>query len=192
MQLKNVKIGFAFTGSFCTFSEVIAELEKLSAAGADITPIISYAVDKFDTRFGSAEQWKIKIEAVTGRSVIRTITEAEPIGPKALFDILVVAPCTGNTLAKLANGITDTPVTMACKAHLRNGRPLLLAPSTNDGLGINAKNIGLLQSCKNIFFVPYRQDDPQRKCNSLVARFDLIIPAIQAALEGRQLEPVLV
>jgi len=192
MQLKNVKIGFAFTGSFCTFSEVIAELEKLSAAGADITPIISYAVDKFDTRFGSAEQWKIKIEAVTGRSVIRTITEAEPIGPKALFDILVVAPCTGNTLAKLANGITDTPVTMACKAHLRNGRPLLLAPSTNDGLGINAKNIGLLQTCKNIFFVPYRQDDPQRKCNSLVARFDLIIPAIQAALEGRQLEPVLV
>jgi len=192
MQLKNVKIGFAFTGSFCTFSEVIAELEKLSAAGADITPIISYAVDKFDTRFGSAEQWKIKIEAVTGRSVIRTITEAEPIGPKALFDILVVAPCTGNTLAKLANGITDTPVTMACKAHLRNGRPLLLAPSTNDGLRINAKNIGLLQSCKNIFFVPYRQDDPQRKCNSLVARFDLIIPAIQAALEGRQLEPVLV
>ncbi|HEY8348768.1 MAG TPA: dipicolinate synthase subunit B [Clostridia bacterium] len=192
MQLKNVKIGFAFTGSFCTFSEVMTELEKLSAAGADITPIISYAVDKFDTRFGSAEQWKIRMEAITGRNVIRTIIEAEPIGPKALFDILVVAPCTGNTLAKLANGITDTPVTMACKAHLRNGRPLLLAPSTNDGLGINAKNIGLLQNCKNIFFVPYRQDDPQRKCNSLVARFDLIIPAIQAALEGRQLEPVLV
>jgi len=192
MQLKNVKIGFAFTGSFCTFSEVMTELEKLSAAGADITPIISYAVDKFDTRFGSAEQWKIRMEAITGRNVIRTIIEAEPIGPKALFDILVVAPCTVNTLAKLANGITDTPVTMACKAHLRNGRPLLLAPSTNDGLGINAKNIGLLQNCKNIFFVPYRQDDPQRKCNSLVARFDLIIPAIQAALEGRQLEPVLV
>ena len=109
-----------------------------------------------------------------------------------MFDILVVAPCTGNTLAKLANGITDTPVTMACKAHLRNGRPVLLALSTNDGLGINARNIGLLQSCKNIFFVPYRQDDPQKKRNSLVARFDLIMPAIQAALEGKQLEPVLV
>ncbi|NMA34543.1 MAG: dipicolinate synthase subunit B [Clostridiaceae bacterium] len=192
MELSGLKVGFAFTGSFCTFSDVMSELENLAAAGADITPIISYSVDKYDTRFGSADQWKMMMEAVTGRKVIKTITEAEPIGPKALFDILVVAPCTGNTLAKLANGITDTPVTMACKAHLRNGRPVLLALSTNDGLGINARNIGLLQSCKNIFFVPYRQDDPQKKRNSLVARFDLIMPAIQAALEGKQLEPVLV
>jgi dipicolinate synthase subunit B len=171
---------------------VIAELEKLAATGADITPVVSYSADRFDTRFGSAEQWKTQIEALTGKKVINTITGAEPIGPKALFDILVVAPCTGNTLAKLANGITDTPVTMACKAHLRNGRPLLLALSTNDGLGINARNIGLLQNCKNIFFVPYGQDDPQKKCNSLMARFDLLIPAIQAALEGKQLEPILV
>lgn len=192
MELSGLKVGFAFTGSFCTFSDVMSELENLAAAGADITPIISYSVDKYDTRFGSADQWKMMMEAVTGRKVIKTITEAEPIGPKALFDILVVAPCTGNTLAKLANGITDTPVTMACKAHLRNGRPVLLALSTNDGLGINARNIGLLHSCKNIFFVPYRQDDPQKKRNSLVARFDLIMPAIQAALEGKQLEPVLV
>jgi dipicolinate synthase subunit B len=192
MDLKDSKVGFAFTGSFCTFSDVMAELVKLADVGAEITPIISYSVDKYDTRFGSADQWKAKMEAVTGRKVIRTITEAEPVGPKALFDILVVAPCTGNTLAKLANGITDTPVTMACKAHLRNNRPLLLAPSTNDGLGINARNIGLLQSCKNIYFVPYRQDDPQKKRNSIVARFDLIMPAMLAALEGRQLEPVLV
>ncbi|HOQ06744.1 MAG TPA: dipicolinate synthase subunit B [Clostridiales bacterium] len=192
MDLKGVRIGFAFTGSFCTFSSVMTELEKLSATGADITPIISYSVDKYDTRFGSSEHWKMRMEAVTGNKIIKTIIDAEPIGPKGLFDILVVAPCTGNTLAKLANGITDTPVTMACKAHLRNGRPLLLAPSTNDGLGINARNIGLLQNCKNVYFVPYRQDDPQKKCNSLVARFDLIIPAIQAALEGKQLEPVLV
>ena len=134
----------------------------------------------------------MRIEALTGRKIIKTITEAEPIGPKALLDILVVAPCTGNTLAKLANGITDTPVTMACKAHLRNGKPLLLAPSTNDGLGINARNIGFLQSYKNVFFVPYGQDDPQKKCNSLMAKFELIIPAIKAALAGKQIEPVLI
>jgi len=191
MQLKGVKVGFAFTGSFCTFSKVMAEMEKLSAQGADITPIISYSVDKFDTKFGRADEWKNRIEAVTGKKLIRTIIDAEPIGPKGLLDILVVAPCTGNTLGKLANGITDTPVTMACKAHLRNGRPLLLAPSTNDGLGINARNIGYLQNCKNVFFVPYGQDDPEKKCNSVVAKFELIIPAIQAALEGKQLEPML-
>jgi dipicolinate synthase subunit B len=191
MELKDVKIGFAITGSFCTFAKVMTELEKLSAAGADITPVISYSVDKFDTKFGRADEWKTRIEAVTGKSIIKTITDAEPIGPKALLDILVVAPCTGNTLGKLANGITDTPVTMACKAHLRNGKPLLLAPSTNDGLGINARNIGFLQNCRNVFFVPYGQDDPQKKFNSLMAKFDLIIPAIKAALEGKQLEPVL-
>ncbi len=191
MQFKDVRIGFAFTGSFCTFSKVITELEKLSAAGASITPVISYSVDKFDTKFGRADEWKTRIQAVTGKEIIRTITDAEPIGPKALLDILVVAPCTGNTLGKLANGITDTPVTMACKAHLRNGRPLLIALSTNDGLGINARNIGFLQNCRNVFFVPYGQDDPQKKCNSVMARFDMIIPSIQAALEGRQLEPVL-
>lgn len=191
MELKDVKIGFAITGSFCTFAKVMTEMEKLSAAGADITPVISYSVDKFDTKFGRADEWKTRIEALTGKKIIKTITDAEPIGPKALFDILVVAPCTGNTLGKLANGITDTPVTMACKAHLRNGKPLLLAPSTNDGLGINARNIGFLQNCRNVFFVPYGQDDPEKKCNSVMAKFDLILPAIQAALEGRQLEPVL-
>ena len=144
MKLKDVKIGFAFTGSFCTFDKVLIELEKIAADGADVLPIISEAVDSFDTRFGKANEWKSKIEKISGKRIIKSIVEAEPIGPKALLDILVVAPCTGNTLAKLVNGITDTTVTMSCKAHLRNGRPLLLAPATNDGLGTNAKNLGLL------------------------------------------------
>lgn len=191
MQLQDVKIGFAFTGSFCTFAKVIPELEKIAAEGADILPVISYAVDSFDTKFGKADEWKSKIETICGKKLIKTIIEAEPIGPKALLDIMVVAPCTGNTLGKLANGITDTPVTMACKAHLRNGRPLLIALATNDGLGANAKNIGLLANTKNIFFVPFGQDDPLKKNNSLMSKFELLIPAIQAALKGKQLEPVL-
>ncbi len=192
MNLKGVKVGFAFTGSFCTFANVLTELEKVASEGADITPVISFSVDSFNTKFGTAAEWKTRIETVTGKNVIRTITDAEPIGPKGLLDILVVAPCTGNTLGKLANGITDTPVTMACKAHLRNGRPLLLALSTNDGFGINARNISFLQNCKNVFFVPYGQDDPTKKNNSLMARFDMIVPAIESALNGKQLQPVLV
>lgn len=191
MRLHGIRAGFAFTGSFCTLANVIPELEKIAAEGADIFPIVSEAVDNFDTRFGRANEWKSSIEVICNKNIIRSVIDAEPIGPKALLDILVVAPCTGNTLGKLANGITDNVVTMACKAHLRNGRPLLLAPSTNDGLGINAKNIGILMNCKNIYFVPYRQDDPLKKCNSLMAKFELIIPAIEAALDGRQLQPVL-
>lgn len=192
MLLQDVKIGFAFTGSFCTFANVITELDRLVSEGADVLPVISNAVDIYDTRFGRADEWKTKIEAITGKKLIKTITEAEPIGPKALLDIMVVAPCTGNTLSKLANGITDTSVTMACKAHLRNDRPLLIAIATNDGLGANAKNLGLLLNAKNVFFVPFRQDDPIKKGNSLVARFDLLVPAIQMALKGAQLQPVLV
>lgn len=191
MQLQDVKIGFAFTGSFCTFAKVIPELEKIIAEGADVMPVISYAVDSFDTKFGKADEWKSRIETICGKPIIKTIIDAEPIGPKALLDIMVVAPCTGNTLGKLANGITDTPVTMACKAHLRNTRPLLIAPATNDGLGANAKNIGLLANTKNIFFVPFGQDDPLKKNNSLMSKFELLIPAIQAALNGKQLEPVI-
>ena len=183
MKFKGVKIGFAFTGSFCTFSKVSTELEKIAAEGADILPIISEAVDSLDTRFGKADEWKLKIEAICGKRIIKSIGEAEPIGPKSLLDILVVAPCTGNTLGKLANGITDTTVTMACKAHLRNGRPLLL--------GANAKNLGMLLNTKNVYFVPFGQDDPMKKCNSLVADFELLIPAIEAALGGMQLQPML-
>jgi len=191
MLLKDVKLGFAFTGSFCTLSKVMLEFEKIAAEGADILPIVSETVGNTDTKFGKAADWKDRIEKVCGKKLIQSIVEAEPIGPNALLDILVVAPCTGNTLGKLANGITDTSVTMACKANLRNGRPLLLAPATNDGLGANAKNLGLLLNCKNIYFVPFRQDDPAKKSNSLMAEFDLLIPAIQAALAGKQLQPVL-
>jgi dipicolinate synthase subunit B len=192
MLLQDVKIGFAFTGSFCTFAKVIPELDRIAAEGADILPVISQAVDQHDTKFGRADEWKTKIEAIAGKKLVKTVVDAEPIGPKALLDIMVVAPCTGNTLGKLANGITDTPVTMACKAHLRNGRPLLLAIATNDGLGANAKNLGLLLNAKNVFFVPFGQDDPVKKCNSLVARFDLLVPAIQKALKGEQLQPLLI
>ncbi|NLV35227.1 MAG: dipicolinate synthase subunit B [Clostridiaceae bacterium] len=191
MKLKDLRIGVALTGSFCTFSRVLPELEKIVTEGAEIFPIISEAVAAFDTRFGTSDEWKRKIEAICGKEIIKSIVEAEPIGPKGLLDILAVAPCTGNTLGKLANGITDTTVTMACKAHLRNGRPLLLAPATNDGLGVNAKNLGLLYNAKNIYFVPFGQDDPMKKCNSLVADFELLIPAIESALKGNQLQPML-
>lgn len=191
MLLQDVKIGFAFTGSFCTFAKVIPELGKIAAEGADILPIISEAVNNFDTKFGRADEWKSKIEAISGKKIVKSIIEAEPIGPKALLDILVVAPCTGNTLGKLANGITDSTVTMACKAHLRNGRPLLLALATNDGLGANAKNLGLMLNSKNVFFVPFGQDDPTKKCNSLMAKFELLVPAIQDALNGKQIQPIL-
>lgn len=191
MKLKDLRIGVALTGSFCTFSRVLPELEKIVTEGAEIFPIISEAVAAFDTRFGTSDEWKRKIEAICGKEIIKSIVEAEPIGPKGLLDILAVAPCTGNTLGKLANGITDTTVTMACKAHLRNGRPLLLAPATNDGLGANAKNLGVLYNAKNIYFVPFGQDDPMKKCNSLVADFELLIPAIESALKGNQLQPML-
>lgn len=191
MLFQNIKIGFAFTGSFCTFAKVIPELQRIASEGADIMPIVSYAVDIFDTKFGRADEWKSKIETITGKKIIRTIVDAEPIGPGTLLDILVVAPCTGNTLGKLANGITDTPVMMACKAHLRNGRPLLLALATNDSLGVNAKNLGILLNSKNVYFVPFGQDDPTKKCNSLMARFELLVPSIEHALKGRQLQPIL-
>jgi len=191
MPLKGLKVGVAFTGSFCTFSKVFPELEKIAAQGAEIIPIISEVVDKTDTRFGTAEDLKSKIEKLTPHNIIKTIAEAEPIGPKAMLDILVVAPCTGNTLSKLANGITDTSVTMACKAHLRNGRPLVLAIATNDGLGANAKNIGMLLNTKGVYFVPFSQDDPVKKTKSVVADFTLLIPTLEHALEGKQIQPVL-
>ena len=192
MLLQGVKVGFAITGSFCTFEKTIRELERMVAEGADVMSIISGAVDSFDTKFGRAEDWKTKIEGITGKKLVRTIVEAEPIGPKALLDILVIAPCTGNTLGKIANGITDTSVTMACKAHLRNGRPVVIAVSTNDGLGANARNLGALLNMKNIYFVPFGQDDPVKKCNSVVAKSELIIPTVLEALQGRQLQPILV
>lgn len=192
MLLQGVKIGFALTGSFCTFSRIVPEIEKLLIEGADVLPIVSETVDVSDTRFGKADEWKLKIEAITGKKTIKSIIEAEPIGPKGLLDIIVVAPCTGNTLAKIANAVTDTSVTMAVKAHLRNNKPVVIAISTNDGLSANAKNLGLLLNIKNIFFVPFGQDDPIKKGNSLVAKFDMIIPTVMDAMNGKQIQPLLV
>jgi len=192
MLLKDVKIGFALTGSFCTLDSVLKEISKMVEEGAIVFPIISDAVNTMDTRFGTAKDLKLKLETITGNKIISTIVDAEPIGPKSLLDIIVVAPCTGNTLSKLANGITDNAVTMAVKANLRNQKPVVIAISTNDGLGANAKNLGILFNAKNIYFVPFGQDDPHKKCNSLVAKMDAIIPTVIEALKGKQIQPVLV
>ena len=185
-----IRLGFAMCGSFCTFKLVLEELERL-ARDYDITPIMSQGAAFTDTRFGKAEDFRRHVAEICGREPITTIADAEPIGPRALLDVLVIEPCTGNTLGKLANGITDTPVTMAAKAHLRNGRPLVLAVSTNDALGASARNIGTLMNAKNIFFVPMRQDSPRGKPSSLVADFSETAAAIKSALEGRQTQPLL-
>lgn len=185
-----IRLGFAMCGSFCTFKLVLEELERL-AKDYDITPIMSQGAAFTDTRFGKAEDFRRRVAEICGREPITTIAYAEPIGPRALLDVLVIEPCTGNTLGKLANGITDTPVTMAAKAHLRNGRPLVLAVSTNDALGASARNIGTLMNAKNIFFVPVRQDSPRGKPASLVADFSETAAAIKSALEGRQTQPLL-
>lgn len=191
MRLKNKRIGLIVTGSYCTINEVIPEVNKLIAEGAEVFPVFSYSVSSYDTRFGTTTHWENVFKELTGYSPITTIAEAEPIGPRKLFDLVVVAPCTGNTLAKLANGITDTPALMAVKAHLRNQRPVVLAISTNDALGINAKNLGLVLNMKNIYFVPFGQDNPIEKPNSLIAHMDLLLDTVIAALEGKQLQPVI-
>ena len=188
---EKIRLGFAVCGSFCTFKRVLEELEKL-AKEYDITPIMSSGAAFTDTRFGKAEDLRRRITEICGKEPITTIAGAELIGPQALLDVLVIEPCTGNTLGKLANGITDTAVTMAAKAHLRNGRPVVLAVSTNDALGASARNIGTLMNAKNIYFVPMRQDAPQGKPASVVANFAKTGAAIKAALEGKQVQPVLV
>ncbi len=192
MRLKGIRVGFVITGSHCTLARIISEIEKLVAEGADVFPCVSYSVSTTDTRFGKSTEWCTKLQDITNNPLIKTIVEAEPIGPGKLFDILVAAPCTGNTLAKLANGITDTPALMAIKAHLRNQRPVVIAVSTNDGLGLNAKNIAILLSIKSIYLVPFGQDNPTAKPNSLVARMDKIMDTIIYALKGKQIQPVLV
>lgn len=191
MELFKKNIGFAMTGSFCTLSRVMKEVEELIKTEANIIPIMSETVYNTSTRFGSAEMFREEFCGLTGNKIIKTVAEAEPIGPKGYLDLLIVAPCTGNSLAKLASGIADTSVTMAVKAHLRNQKPVLLAVSTNDGLGNAAKNIGLLLNQKNIYFVPFGQDDCNKKPNSLVSDMTMIKEAAQAALEKRQLQPIL-
>lgn len=189
--LSGKRIGFAMTGSFCTFSQVFPEAQRLADEGAALYPILSDNVWSLDTRFYTAEQVKSRLEAICGRPIWHTLPEVEPIGPKHLLDLLIVAPCTGNSLGKLAGGIIDTPVVMAAKSQLRNGGPVLLAVSTNDALAMCAKNIGALLACRNFYFVPFRQDSPEKKPASLVARFDLLFESACAALEGRQLQPML-
>jgi len=191
MRLDGLKIGFAVTGSHCTLHEITGVMQQLVDQGADVTPIISYSVESMDTRFGKAEDWKKTFTEITRKEPIHTIPDAEPVGPQKMFDCMVIAPCTGNTLAKLANGITDTPVLMAAKAHLRNQRPLVIAISTNDGLGLNARNIGTLLMAKNVYFVPFGQDNPDTKANSLVAHMNLVPDAIFMACQGKQIQPVL-
>lgn len=185
------RIGYAFSGSYCTFEKAIAALEKLRNIYEDVMPIMSENAYITDSRFGTARSFVDRIEDICGRQVIKSITEAEPLGPNALLDLLIIAPCTGNTLAKLAGGITDTSVTMAAKAHLRNRRPVLIALSTNDGLAANAANIGRLLNRKLIYFVPFYQDDPVNKPTSLMADFDLMPEAVAAALENKQLQPII-
>ncbi|MBR2413725.1 MAG: dipicolinate synthase subunit B [Clostridia bacterium] len=184
-------IGFAICGSFCTFGKVLSRLQTLCDSGFEIIPIMSFNAFSTDTRFGTAESFAQRLEAMTGNKVICTIEDAEPIGPKKMLDLLIVAPCTGNTLAKLAVGIADTPVTLAVKSQLRNARPVLIGISTNDALGTAAANIGTLMSRKHYYFIPYRQDDFVNKPASVVADFSQILPAATAALEGRQIQPML-
>ncbi|NLO81843.1 MAG: dipicolinate synthase subunit B [Clostridiales bacterium] len=192
MRLKGIRIGFCVTGSFCTFDAVLEQLKKIVDEGAEVLPIFSYSVASTDTRFTSAAEFRKKVEQITGQKVIDNIVGVEPIGPKKLLDVVVIAPCTGNTLAKLVNGITDTPVLMAAKAHLRNQKPVVIAISTNDALGNNAKNLGQIINVKNIYLVPFWQDDPVKKNNSLVADMNKIIDTILSALKGKQIQPVII
>ena len=191
MNLKELRVGFAFCGSFCTMDRALNALEQTAARFGPVAPIVSETVARTDTRFGAAHDFMREMERICGRRVVSTVAGAEPIGPKGLLDVLVVCPCTGNTLGKLAHGITDTAVTMAAKAHLRNGRPLVVAVSTNDGLGASAPNLGILLNRRNVFFVPFGQDDYEGKPASLVADFTLVPETIEAAVRGEQLQPLL-
>lgn len=190
--MNGIKVGYALTGSFCTFEKTLRQMESLVNDGADILPIMSFNAYNLDTRFGRAKDFRTYIENLTGKKIIASITDAEPIGPGKLADVLVVLPCTGNTLAKLAAGIYDTPVTLAVKSHLRNQRPVVLGVSSNDSLSSTAKNIGALLNYKHYYFVPMRQDDFEKKPFSVVCDFDKLKETVEAALHGKQLQPILI
>ena len=192
MDLKDKKIGFTLTGSFCTFQKVIPKMKEIKKLGAEIIPIMSFSSYNLDTKFGKAKDFIEEIENITGKEIIHTIQGAEPIGPKKMTDIMIIAPCSGNTMAKLAYDIIDTPATMAAKSHLRNNRPLVIAPSTNNGLSGNAENIGKLLNRKNYYFVPFRQDNPITKPRSIVFDAEYIIKSIEYALDGEQISPILI
>lgn len=191
MKLENVKIGFCLTGSFCTFKKTIEQIKELIKQGANIIPIMSYNSFSLDTKFGDAKDFISEIERITGNKIIHTIQGAEPIGPKKMTDIMIIAPCSGNTIAKLANGIVDTPVLMAAKSHLRNENPLVIAVSTNDGLSGSASNIGKLLNRNNFYFVPFKQDNPITKPRSLVFDSTYIIKTLESALDKEQIQPII-
>lgn len=190
-RLTGVKIGVVLTGSHCTIGDALPQIERLKLEGAEIHFILSYSVNEVDNRFYKVDELKKSLKLITDKPIINTITGAEPIGPQKKLDIVVVMPATGNTVAKLANGIVDTPALMAIKAQLRNQRPVVIAISTNDALGINARNIGLLLNMKHIYFVPFHQDDPHHKPNSLVANLEQVVETTLCALNGKQIQPVL-
>ena len=189
--MKDLRVGVAMCGSYCTFAKAMDTIERLCGE-YDVTPIMSENVSVTDSRFGKAADFRERFMSCTGKEIIDTIAKAEPIGPRGLLDVLVILPCTGNTIAKIANGVTDTSVTMAAKGHMRNGRPVVIAVSTNDALGGNARNIGELLARKNIYFVPFYQDDPEHKPCSLVADFNKVEDTIEMALAGRQMQPLLI
>ncbi|CDO02182.1 dipicolinate synthase subunit B [Oceanobacillus picturae] len=192
MSLEGKRIGFGVTGSHCTYDQVFPQLEKLMEQKAEVVPIVTYTVRNTSTKFGKAEDHIEKIESITGKRVISTMQEAEPLGPTAPLDCMVIAPLTGNSLSKMANALTDSPVLMAAKATMRNRSPVVLGISTNDALGLNGVNLMRLMASKYIYFIPYGQDDPYKKPNSLVAKMDLLSETVEAALEHRQLQPVIV
>ncbi|WAA11252.1 dipicolinate synthase subunit B [Fervidibacillus albus] len=192
MDVKGKRIGFGFTGSHCTYDTVFPEVKKLVEKGADVIPIVTFTVKNTTTRFGSGEDWIKKIENVTGKKVIDSIVEAEPLGPKSPLDCMVIAPATGNSVSKLANALTDSPVLMAAKATMRNHRPVVIGISTNDALGLNGVNIMRLMSAKDIYFIPFGQDDPFQKPKSMVSDMTRLVDTVEAALEHRQLQPVII
>ncbi|CAG9619660.1 dipicolinate synthase subunit B [Sutcliffiella rhizosphaerae] len=192
MQLKGKRLGFGLTGSHCTYDAVVPELQKLVDAGAEVLPVVTSTVQHTTTRFGQGEDWIKKIEEITGNKVIDSIVKAEPLGPKIPLDCMIIAPLTGNSMSKLANALTDSPVLMAAKATLRNHHPVVLGISTNDALGLNGINLMRLMATKNIYFIPYGQDAPEKKPNSMVARMNMLVPTVLHALEHKQVQPVIV
>lgn len=189
--MDKLRFGYALTGSFCTFTKTFEQMKKLVNSGADVYPIMSFNASLVDTRFGKADDFIRRAKELTGHNVIKTIVDAEPVGPMKMFDILIVSPCTGNTLSKLANGIYDTPVTLAVKSHLRNQRPVLIGISTNDALSTSSKNIGTLMNYKNYYFIPMKQDDYESKPFSVVCDFEKTYEAAILALSGKQMQPII-
>ncbi len=192
MSLKGKRIGFGLTGSHCTYDAVFPQIEKLVQEGAEVLPVVTFTVKNTETRFGKGEDWVARIEELTGNKAIDSIVKAEPLGPKIPLDCMVIAPLTGNSMSKFANAMTDSPVLMAAKATLRNGKPVVLGISTNDALGLNGVNLMRLMATKNIYFIPFGQDDPIKKPNSMVARMEMLTETIESAIGCKQIQPVII